>query len=261
MSDVYVDALEIPKPDPYLHVDRGSHAEQTAKVMVRFEKVCEAEHPDLVLVVGDINSTLACSVVTKKQNIKLARIEAGLRSRDLAMPEKINRMVSDAISDYLIVTEKSGVDNLLAEGKPKRAIFFIGHVMIDILFHQVAKPESAAKAPLIFPIHPRTQGNLERCGIALPDSIVPIRPQACMAFLDLFNDVLACAGRQRRHSGGDHRTGHSMTHIAGDHRAAHHGGRRHEHYCRKRSCPNPGWGAEDTRRQWKVGQSTGIMGR
>jgi UDP-N-acetylglucosamine 2-epimerase (non-hydrolysing) len=141
MSEVFFEELEIPKPDHYLEVGSGTHAEQTAKVMLRFEKVCQHEKPDLVLVVGDVNSTLACSIVAKKLNIKVAHVEAGLRSRDLEMPEEINRLVTDAITDYFFVTEKSGVDNLVAEGKPASAIFFVGHVMIDNLFHQLAKLE------------------------------------------------------------------------------------------------------------------------
>jgi UDP-N-acetylglucosamine 2-epimerase (non-hydrolysing) len=139
MSDVFFEELEIPKPDHYLDVGSGSHAEQTAKVMVRFEKVCLDEKPDLVLVVGDVNSTLACSIVAKKLNVKVGHIEAGLRSGDMRMPEEINRIVTDSISDYYFVTEKSGIDHLVGEGKPKSSIFFVGHVMIDNLFHQLAK--------------------------------------------------------------------------------------------------------------------------
>jgi UDP-N-acetylglucosamine 2-epimerase (non-hydrolysing) len=142
MSDVFFDELDIPKPDHYLDVGSGSHAEQTAKIMTRFEAICLQERPDLVLVVGDVNSTLACSLVAKKLQIQVAHVEAGLRSGDLSMPEEINRIVTDALSDYLFVTEPSGVDNLLASGKPKEAIFLVGHVMIDNLLHQVAKLET-----------------------------------------------------------------------------------------------------------------------
>lgn len=141
MSDVFFEDLEIPRPDHHLEVGSGTHAEQTAKIMVRFEKVCEQEKPDLVLVVGDVNSTLACSIVAKKLNVAVAHVEAGLRSRDLRMPEEINRMVTDTLTDYFFVTEQSAVDNLLAEGKPRASIFFVGHVMIDNLFYQVAKLE------------------------------------------------------------------------------------------------------------------------
>ena len=107
--------------------------------MVTFEELCLKEEPDLIIVVGDINSTLACSVVAKKLLIEVAHVEAGLRSFDLAMPEEINRMVTDAISDYFFVTEDSGVANLVHEGKPKNRIHFVGNVMIDNLFHQTGK--------------------------------------------------------------------------------------------------------------------------
>jgi UDP-N-acetylglucosamine 2-epimerase (non-hydrolysing) len=115
------------------------NAAQTAKIMVAFEELCWNEKPDLIIVVGDVNSTLACSVVAKKLQIKVAHVEAGLRSFDLAMPEEINRMVTDAISDYFFVTEESGASNLLKEGKPRNRIHFVGNVMIDNLFYQVGR--------------------------------------------------------------------------------------------------------------------------
>jgi UDP-N-acetylglucosamine 2-epimerase (non-hydrolysing) len=105
--------------------------------MVAFEDVCELERPDLVMVVGDVNSTLAWSIVAKKLMIQVAHVEAGLRSCDLAMPEEINRMVTDSIADHLFVTEKSGAANLLHEGKPEDRIHFVGNVMIDNLFQQL----------------------------------------------------------------------------------------------------------------------------
>jgi UDP-N-acetylglucosamine 2-epimerase (non-hydrolysing) len=139
MSDIFFDELQIPRPDYHLEVGSGTHAEQTARIMIRFEGVCRQEQPDLVVVVGDVNSTLAAAIVAKKLNVRVAHVEAGLRSRDLTMPEEINRLVTDAISDFLFVTEASGVDNLRAEGKPETAIFLVGHVMIDNLFHQIAR--------------------------------------------------------------------------------------------------------------------------
>ena len=139
MSQTFFDDLELPQPDHFLDAGSGSHAGQTAKIMVVFEKVCLEEKPDLVIVVGDVNSTLACSIVAKKLLIKVAHVEAGLRSFDLTMPEEINRMVTDSISDYFFVTESSGLDNLLREGKPEAAVFMVGHVMIDNLLHQVEK--------------------------------------------------------------------------------------------------------------------------
>jgi len=148
MSDVFFEELEIPKPDFHLNVGSGSHAEQTARIMTAYEPVCESEKPDLVMVVGDVNSTLACAIVAKKLNTKVAHVEAGLRSGDMTMPEEINRIVTDSITDFYFVTEKSGVDNLIAEGKPEQNIFFVGHVMIDNLFHQVEKLKTADKESL-----------------------------------------------------------------------------------------------------------------
>jgi UDP-N-acetylglucosamine 2-epimerase (non-hydrolysing) len=139
MSQTFFDELEIPAPTYHLEAGSGTHAVQTGKIMVTFEEVCEKERPDLVMVVGDVNSTLACSVVAKKAQIKVAHVEAGLRSFDLAMPEEINRMVTDAISDYFFVTEESGVRNLVREGKPADSIYFVGHVMIDNLLYQSRK--------------------------------------------------------------------------------------------------------------------------
>lgn len=137
MSEGFFEELGIPKPGFHLEAGSGSHAVQTAKIMVEFEKVCQQAKPDLVLVVGDVNSTLACSIVAKKLMIKVGHVEAGLRSFDLSMPEEINRMVTDSISDWFFVTEESGVTNLLTEGKPRNRIHEVGHVMIDNLLHQV----------------------------------------------------------------------------------------------------------------------------
>ncbi len=139
MSQSFFEELEIPEPDFFLEAGSGTHAVQTAKIMVAFEEICLDEKPDMVIVVGDVNSTLACSIVAKKLQIGVAHVEAGLRSFDLAMPEEINRMVTDAISDYYFVTEASGVENLVREGKPAEAIHMVGHVMIDNLLNQVNK--------------------------------------------------------------------------------------------------------------------------
>jgi len=141
MSQAFFDDLDLPKPDFFLEAGSGSHAVQTAKIMVAFEKVCLDEKPDVVIVVGDVNSTLACGIVAKKLLIKVAHVEAGLRSFDLTMPEEINRMVTDSIADYFFVTEKSAVDNLRKEGKAKDQIHFVGHVMIDNLFQQIERLE------------------------------------------------------------------------------------------------------------------------
>ena len=142
MSDVFFEELGIPEPDHHLGCGGGSHAEQTAKIMVAYEKLCLEERPDLVMVVGDVNSTLACSVVAKKLQIPVAHIEAGLRSGDRDMPEEINRLATDAISDLFFVTEPSGRDNLLREGQPEKDVHFVGHVMVDNVLYQRDKLEA-----------------------------------------------------------------------------------------------------------------------
>ncbi|MFZ5568876.1 MAG: non-hydrolyzing UDP-N-acetylglucosamine 2-epimerase [Thermodesulfobacteriota bacterium] len=139
MSQTFFNDLELPQPVHFLNAGSGSHAVQTARIMVEFEKVCEQEKPDLVMVVGDVNSTLACSVVAKKLGIQVAHVEAGLRSFDLQMPEEINRMVTDVLSDFLFVTEESGRNNLVREGKSESRIHFVGNVMVDNLLHQNAR--------------------------------------------------------------------------------------------------------------------------
>ena len=141
MSKVFFDDLELPPPDYYLGVGTGSHAEQTARIMTAFEDVAQQEKPDLVLVVGDVNSTLACSLVAAKMGIKIAHVEAGLRSFDRTMPEEINRMLTDSLSDFLFVTEKSGIENLKREGIADNKIFFSGNVMIDSLLYYLPKTD------------------------------------------------------------------------------------------------------------------------
>ena len=142
MSQAFFEDLEIPEPDFFLHAGSGSHATQTARIMISFEKLCQEKAPDLIIVVGDVNSTLACSIVAKKLLIDVAHVEAGLRSRDMTMPEEINRIVTDSISDYLFVTEENGLNNLLKEGKSSDAIHFVGHVMIDNLRYQARQLEA-----------------------------------------------------------------------------------------------------------------------
>jgi UDP-N-acetylglucosamine 2-epimerase (non-hydrolysing) len=143
MSKIFFDDLELPVPDFYLGVGSGSHAEQTAKVMIEFEKILLREKPDVIIVVGDVNSTIACSLVASKLNIKVVHVEAGLRSFDRTMPEEINRLLTDSISDFLFVTEKSGINNLKKEGIPDDKIFFVGNVMIDSLLYYLPKTESS----------------------------------------------------------------------------------------------------------------------
>ena len=198
MSDSFFRELEIPEPDINLGIGSGSHAEQTGRIMIEFEKVLLNEKPDLVLVVGDVNSTLACALTSVKLGIKVAHIEAGLRSFDREMPEEINRILTDQISDYLFTTEKDAEKNLLNEGIAKSKIFFVGNLMIDtLLIHKerasnLKKPDSndyailtlhrpsnvddketlsnileiireiQSQIKIIWPMHPRTRNNLER---------------------------------------------------------------------------------------------------
>ena len=139
MSDAFFVDLEMPVPDINLGVGSGSHAEQTAKIMVEFEKVCLRELPDLVIVVGDVNSTMACTITAKKLGIKVAHVEAGLRSRDMSMPEEINRLCTDVLCDYLFTTDHFANENLSAEGIAEDKVFFVGNVMIDTLLKHKKK--------------------------------------------------------------------------------------------------------------------------
>ncbi|MSQ67916.1 MAG: UDP-N-acetylglucosamine 2-epimerase (non-hydrolyzing) [Gammaproteobacteria bacterium] len=143
MSEVFFRELGLPKPDHYLAVGSASHAVQTAKIMTAFEPVLLAEKPACVVVVGDVNSTLACALVASKLAVPVAHVEAGLRSGDRTMPEEINRVLTDAISDWLFVTEPSGLDNLALEGRAASSVFHVGHVMIDNLLHEVARLQEA----------------------------------------------------------------------------------------------------------------------
>jgi UDP-N-acetylglucosamine 2-epimerase (non-hydrolysing) len=142
MSSIFFEQLELPKPHIYLGIQGGSHAEQTGQIMIEFEKILLEQKPDIVLVVGDVNSTLACSITAKKLHIPVVHVEAGLRSGDMRMPEEVNRIVTDSISDDLFVTEQSGIDNLKNEGVADEKVHFVGHVMIDSLVHYIEKSES-----------------------------------------------------------------------------------------------------------------------
>lgn len=139
MNDVFFEELGIPQPDVFMAAGGGSHAQQTAKIMVGFEELCVAERPAAVLVVGDVNSTLACSIVAKKLNIPVAHVEAGLRSGDMAMPEEINRLVTDSISDWFFATEPAAVEHLRREGKAESSVHYVGHVMVDNVLYQADK--------------------------------------------------------------------------------------------------------------------------
>jgi UDP-N-acetylglucosamine 2-epimerase (non-hydrolysing) len=148
MNDVFFEELGIPAPDVRLGCGGGSHAEQTGKIMLAYEQLLAQNKPACCLVVGDVNSTLACSVVAKKARVPVAHVEAGLRSGDLSMPEEINRLVTDAITDWFFVTEPSGLAHLRAEGKPESVIWDVGHVMVDNVLYQAEKLKTSDTSAL-----------------------------------------------------------------------------------------------------------------
>ena len=143
MSKVFFDDLGMPQPDIYLGIGSGSHATQTAKVMVEFEKVCKEHKPSMVIVVGDVNSTVACSMVCAKEWIPCAHVEAGLRSFDREMPEEINRLITDAIADFLLTPSPDGDENLRKEGVAEERIKRVGNVMIDSLFNNLERAKAS----------------------------------------------------------------------------------------------------------------------
>lgn len=143
MSDSFFRDLELPQPDVYLGVGSASHAAQTAAVMERFEPVVIREKPDWVMVVGDVNSTLACALVCAKLGIKVAHVEAGLRSRDRTMPEEINRLLTDQIADLLFTPSEDAGENLRAEGIPAERIRFVGNIMIDSLLKHLPRAQES----------------------------------------------------------------------------------------------------------------------
>jgi UDP-N-acetylglucosamine 2-epimerase (non-hydrolysing) len=139
MSQIFFEELEVPTPDEFLNVGSGSHAAQTAAVMTAFEPVVLKHRPDWVIVVGDVNSTVACALVCSKLGVRVAHVEAGLRSRDRTMPEEINRLLTDQISDLLFTPSRDGDENLLREGVDAAKIHFVGNVMIDTLVKMLPK--------------------------------------------------------------------------------------------------------------------------
>lgn len=222
MSEEFFRDLEMPTPDIQLRAGSGTHAQQTARVMVDFEQICLQHQPALVIVVGDVNSTLACAIAAKKLGIRIAHVEAGLRSRDMSMPEEINRLCTDVISDFLFTTDRLANENLMAEGCPRHRIHFVGNTMIDSLQKHLSRAlamplplglgpggyalltmhrpsnvdhpmalrrlfgainEIAKHVPVIFPAHPRTAQQLE--GIHLHDQLLVIEPLGYLAFLGL----------------------------------------------------------------------------
>ncbi|MBN2468876.1 MAG: UDP-N-acetylglucosamine 2-epimerase (non-hydrolyzing) [Deltaproteobacteria bacterium] len=214
MSQSFFDELEMGRPDIFLGVGSGSHAVQTARIMTAFEKVCLKEQPDIVVVVGDVNSTMSCAIVAAKLCIPVAHVEAGLRSFDRTMPEEINRVVTDALADFLFTTEKSGNENLIKEGIRPEKIFFVGNVMIDTLLKFKTKANDNARMkldnkdyalltlhrpsnvdkedvfknilntlqeisrdiPILFPAHPRTQKQIKSFGFDRDFNFTEITP-------------------------------------------------------------------------------------
>jgi len=222
MSAEFFRDLGVPEPDINLAVGSGTHAEQTGRVMVRFERVCARERPDWVIVVGDVNSTLACAITAKKLGIRVAHVEAGLRSRDMSMPEEINRLCTDAISDLLFTTDEIASDNLRREGVPDERIHFVGNTMIDTLLRHidearslplhdglspggyavltlhrpsnVDRPETlvqivsavnkiAERLPVVFPAHPRTAPQMKH--LRLHAAVKVVEPLSYLPFLGL----------------------------------------------------------------------------
>ncbi len=143
MSKIFFDDLGMPKPDIYLGVGSGSHAKQTAQIMIDFEEICEENKPSMVIVAGDVNSTIACALVSSKLNIPVAHIEAGLRSFDMKMPEEINRVLTDRISNLLFTPSTDANQNLINEGTNESSIKLVGNVMIDSLLNNIEKAEKS----------------------------------------------------------------------------------------------------------------------
>jgi len=219
LTDVFFNELEIREPDYFLEVGSSTHADQTAKIMQRFEKVCLHDKPDIVVVVGDVNSTIACSlVVSKLENIKLAHVEAGLRSFDRTRPEEVNKIVTDVLSNYLFTTVEYANSNLLDEGIPSENIFLVGDVVLDNLIYNLPKIKKNDKQyvlatihrphntdnpkvlkiilsllskisneiDVIFPIHPRTNRRIEEFKLSkYIKGITLIEPQGYIEFLSL----------------------------------------------------------------------------
>ena len=139
MSTDFFDQLSIPKPHINLNCGSGTHATQTSKIMTSYERLLRDNKPVACIVFGDVNSTLACSIVAKKYNIQVCHVEGGIRSFDISMPEEVNRMVTDSITDYFFVTSTHAVNNLKNEGKKMKSIFFVGNTMIDTLKSHIKK--------------------------------------------------------------------------------------------------------------------------
>ena len=144
LSNTFFEELQIPHPHKNFNIKSGSQAEQTAGIMIAFEKELVENRPDFVMVVGDVTSTMSCAIAAKKANISLIHIEAGIRSGDITMPEEINRMVTDSITDYFFTTSEIANQNLIRSGHLKENIFFVGNVMIDTLLQNINRIKKPA---------------------------------------------------------------------------------------------------------------------
>ena len=177
LSQTFFDELKIPNPHINLEIGSGSQAEQTAGIMIAFEKELLTNPTDFVLVVGDVTSTMACSIVAKKLHTKVVHVEGGIRSFDISMPEEINRMVTDSITDYFYVTSDIAIKNLKDLGIKDNAIIMVGNTMIDTLIAKNVDEETKLEAflteiinssnnlPIIFPVHPRTKNIISKLNL------------------------------------------------------------------------------------------------
>ena len=192
MSDKLFEDLRLPRPDINLEVGSASHAVQTAEVMRRFEPTIDAHRPSCVLVVGDVNSTLACTLVAVKKGVPVAHVEAGLRSNDRSMPEEINRLLTDQIADRLYTTERSALDNLLREGIAAERVCFVGNVMIDSLMSNRQHARKAADTLASFGADPALLGDRRGYGVVTlhrPSNVDD--PDTLRAVLQVLLDVSA----------------------------------------------------------------------
>lgn len=228
LSKIFFEQLNIPNPHVNLGAGSGTQAEQTARIMIEFEKDLLANPVDLVVVVGDVTSTLACTIVAKKLNTKVAHVEGGIRSFDMAMPEEINRLVTDSISDFFFTTSEVANQNLLKAGVKENQIFFVGNTMIDTLYanlSRVVKPpfwdiaelspknyfvltlhrpsnvddfekfsrlmltiDNLAEAKIIFPVHPRTRKNLDLMNNQIKN-VIATDPLSYLEFIYLLKEA------------------------------------------------------------------------
>ena len=231
MSDVFLEELGVPAPDHMLEVGSGTHAVQTARTMERLEPVIEEERPDLLVVPGDVNSTLAAVLTAVKMGVPVAHVESGLRSFDMTMPEEVNRIVADRFSSHLFIHSEEAIGNLRAEGIGQERMHFVGNTMIDTLValrDRIAEAGTAARLglspgsyllvtlhrpalvdgpllgdtvahlahlaagmPVVFPVHPRTRKMMEGLDLDLPESLMLTEPFGYLDFLSLVADARA----------------------------------------------------------------------